>query len=297
MKYTVHAGHAPQGKLGHGAVGYCDESDVARSIKNSVISWLNIDGNLVVDCTYEKAGLQAVIVSAIKKKINAEQNVTANISIHLNANKKRSKDNKTTGCECWVYTGDNTATNLGNSILRRLSALGFTNRSVKSTTSLGVLKGIKNGGINILVEVFFCDDEDDFLLYNKLGTDKIGQAIAEGIVGHSISTATVHYANQNGKYIYTDKLFGKLDMSPVFNPSYYANTNKDLLKAYGSNNAKLFEHFYTHGMKEGRKACADFDVQVYKERYSDLKAVYGQDLPKYYMHFCKFGKAEGRKGI
>lgn len=294
MKYTVHAGHAPQGKLGHGAVGYCDESTVARSIKNSIISWLKIDGNLVVDCTYEKAGLQSVIISGIKKKINAEQNVAANISIHLNANKKRAKDNKTTGCECWVYSGDKAATNLGNSILKKLSVHGFTNRSVKSTTSLGVLKGIKNGGLNILVEVFFCDDEDDFLLYSKIGTDKIGKSIAEGIVGHDISKVS---NTQPGKYIYTDKEFGKLDMSPVFNPSYYANTNKDLLKVYGSNNAKLFEHFYTHGMKEGRKACADFNVQVYKERYSDLKAVYGQDLPKYYMHFCKFGKAEGRKGI
>ncbi len=295
MKYTVHGGHAPHGKLGHGAVGFCSESTVDRAIKNSVISWLKTDGHLVVDCTCESAGTQSGVLSTIKKKINAEQNVTANISIHLNANKKVKKDGKVKGCECWVYPGENAASAIGTRICTNLGKLGFPSRGIKSSTSLAVLKGVKNGGANVLVEAFFCDDEDDFTLYSKVGISAIGKAIAEGVVGHSIGTTVV--TPKTGSYILNDKELGNVDLGAVFNPSYYANTNKDVLKAIGSDDKKLFEHFCTFGMKEGRKACADFNVYVYKERYEDLKRAYGQDLPKYYKHYCLYGKKEGRKGI
>ena len=293
MKYTVHAGHAPAGRIGCGAVGFCHESTVARAIKDAVIFWLKFDGHLAVDCTYESGGTQSYILSQIKKKINVEQNVTANISIHLNANKKVSRDGKVKGSEVWIYPGDINANNYGNRILANLRKLGFTNRSVKTSTSLAVLKGITNGGTNLLVECFFCDDQDDFDLYSKVGISAMGKAIAEGIVGHSIGSVGSVDTN---KYVYTDKEFGKLDMRPVFEPSYYRNRYSDIAAACGSD-AKLFEHFLVFGMKEGRQACSDFNVQVYKERYSDLKAVYGQDLKKYYLHYCKFGKTEGRKGI
>ena len=73
-------------------------------------------------------------------------------------------------------------------ICKNMNALGFTNRGNKVRTDLGVLKGIKNGGLNILVEIFFCDDQDDFNLYSKVGADAIGKAIAEGIVGKTIGT-------------------------------------------------------------------------------------------------------------
>lgn len=289
MKYTVHAGHAAKGHLFTGAAGYCEESVVDRYIKDSVIKWLKVDGNLVVDCTVDKGLSQSNIISQIKKKINAEQNVTVNTSIHLNANKKTKADGKTTGVEVYVYSTNTADAVIANSVAKAISRLGFKNRGVKARTNLGVLKGIKNGGANILVECFFCDDQDDYNLYVKLGPDAIGKAIAEGLVGHSIQ----QIPKATGKFVY-----GGIDFSPVFNATYYAINNSDVAKAYGTgNDSKLFEHFCVYGMKEGRQACADFNPKVYRERYTDLNNAFGNDWMQYYKHYCTHGIKEGRKAI
>jgi hypothetical protein len=152
-----------------------------------------------------------------------------------------------------------------------------------------VLKGITNKGANILVECFFCDDQDDYNLYAKLGADAIGKAIAEGVVGHEI----VQQPKPTGKYVY-----GGVDYSPVFNASYYALCQKDVAAVYGTgNDNKLFEHFCIYGMKEARQASAEFNPKVYRERYTDLNNAFGNDWTQYYKHFCTHGKKEGRKGI
>ena len=289
MKFTVHAGHAAKGHLFTGAVGYCEESVVDRYIKDSVIKWLKVDGHLVSDCTVDKGLSQSNIISQIKKKINAEQNVMANTSIHLNANKKTKADGKTTGVEVYVYSTNSDDAVIANRVVKAISKLGFKNRGVKSRTNLGVLKGIKNGGANILVECFFCDDQDDYNLYVKLGPDVIGKAIAEGLVGHSIQ----QIPKPTGKFVY-----GGVDLSPVFNPVYYAVHQPDVVKVYGTgNDSKLFEHFCIYGMKEARQACADFNPKVYRERYSDLNRAFGDDWIAYYKHYCTHGIKEGRKGI
>ena len=289
MKYTVHAGHAAKGHLFTGASGYCDESVVDRYIKDSVIKWLKIDGHLVSDCTVDSGLSQSNIISKIKKKINAEQNVTANISIHLNASKKSISDGKTKGVEVCVYSTNSNDAIVANSICKAVSRLGFKNRGVKKRTDLGVLKGITNKGLNMLVECFFCDDQDDYNLYAKLGPEAIGKAIAEGIVGHEIEQSD----KPTGKYVY-----GGIDFSPVFNATYYALNNSDVAKAYGmGNDGKLFEHFCIFGMKEARQASADFNVKIYRERYSDLNNAFGKDWMSYYKHYCTHGFKEGRKGI
>ena len=228
-KYTVHGGHAAHGKKNCGAVGYCSESLVDRQIKDAVVKYLKLDGHMIMDCTIDSGLTQSSIITAIKKLINSDTGVTANISIHLNANKKSSRDGKTKGVECCVYSLTGESANIATRICKKLSALGFTNRGVKARTNLGVLKGIKNGGANILVECFFCDDEDDYILYTKLGADVIGKAIAEGIVGHDIN-AKKDTSVEMSNYIYDG-----VDYSKVFNPSYYALKNSDLRKVYGEN--------------------------------------------------------------
>ena len=287
-KFTVHAGHAAKGHLYTGAKGYVEESVVDRYIKDSVIKWLKADGNLVADCTVDSGLSQSNIITKIKKKINAEQNVSANISIHLNALKQVGRDGKTKGVECCVYDINSYAGTIGARICASVKKLGFTNRSVKKRTDLGVLKGITNKGANVLVECFFCDDQDDYDLYAKVGADAIGKAIAEGIVGHAIGVTP----KATGKFVY-----GGVDYSPVFNANYYATNNQDVVKALGNNESKLFEHFCIYGMKEKRQGCADFNVLVYKDRYNDLASAFGTNYPEYYKHYCQFGLAEGRKAI
>ena len=92
-------------------------------------------------------------------------------------------------------------------------------------------------------------------------------------------------------------MFNGLDYSPVFDPTYYANKHPDLKKAFGSNADKLFSHFTTYGMGEGRQAISTFNVNTYRARYADLQKAFGNNLPSYYKHYIQYGKKEGRSAI
>lgn len=95
--------------------------------------------------------------------------------------------------------------------------------------------------------------------------------------------------------ITTDTVWNGVDYKYVYNYTYYKKKYADLQKAFGSNKAKYFEHFYTFGMKEGRQASASFNVQAYQKRYVDLRNAFGNELPLYYWHYCVYGRKENRK--
>lgn len=291
MVVTVHAGHAAPGNKYTGAVGYCAESYVDREIKNALVNILNSEGLATAyDCTVDKGISQSNIITQIKKKINAVSGSHCNISIHLNACKKRAKDGKTTGVECVVYSLSNKGP--AAKICEEISKLGFKNRGVKANTGLGVLKGIRNGGHNVLIECFFCDDEDDYLVYRQVGADAIAHAIANALYSYYYGSNTKPFAASAEKWI--DK---GIDYAKVFNPTYYGQRNPDVAKAYNNDPKKMFNHFITYGMKEGRLACESFNVHVYRERYLDLQNAFGNNLKEYYKHYCVYGYAEGRKGV
>lgn len=84
------------------------------------------------------------------------------------------------------------------------------------------------------------------------------------------------------------------DYSAVFDADYYYQQNPDLQSAIGYDDLKLFQHFCTSGMAEGRKGCEDFDVNIYKENNADLQALYGDDLKSYYEHYRCTGCNEDR---
>ena len=88
-----------------------------------------------------------------------------------------------------------------------------------------------------------------------------------------------------------------MDYSLVFDADYYAMRYADLKAAFGTDKAKLLQHFIQFGMNEGRQAIATFNVMVYKTRYKDLQAAFGNDLEKYYEHYIRFGYKEGRKAV
>lgn len=120
----------------------------------------------------------------------------------------------------------------------------------------------------------------------KLGADTGSAGVSSGTSSLPSSTGSTQIYPYQG-----------LDYSPVFDPVYYADKYPDLKKALGTNGRLLFIHFCTFGMKEGRVACAGFDVNKYKEYYADLKNALGEDLPSYYKHYLMFGRKEGRKSI
>lgn len=281
-KYTVHGGHAAHGKKYCGAVGYCSESLVDRAIAASVINWLQRAGHQAYDCSVDSGISQSNIINKIKKNINSYKNVTANISIHLNAAAKSKADGKVKGTEVLVYSTNSNDARIANRICLEMKVLGFTNRGVKSRTDLGIFKGITNGGANMLVECFFCDDQDDYNLYNKVGVDAIGKSIAMGVLGKAI-TDHISYVKDG------------VDYSKVFNPDYYSNKYSDLKQAFGNDSRKLFTHFCECGMQEGRQAIPTFDVSIYQANNYDLVKVFGGNIPLYYKHYCQYGYKENRK--
>lgn len=98
-------------------------------------------------------------------------------------------------------------------------------------------------------------------------------------------------ANPQSNYIY-----GGVDLTPVFSPTYYADKYPDLKKAYGYDINGLFFHFVTAGMNEGRQAIATFDPNYYRANNHDVENLYGNNMKGYYAHYCLHGIQEGRKG-
>lgn len=291
MKINIHAGHNPDGKKACGAIGLIKESTEARLVKDKVISMLRSQGHTVYDCTVDNGTSQNDVLKKIVTKCNTNT-VDLDVSIHFNAGANKNKNNVTTGTEVIVHSSTSKAKTYAQKVVSAISALGFKNRGVKTSTSLYFLKHTKNPAM--LIECCFVDDPDDVALYN---VDKMAQAIVKGITGvtvnvSSLTTNTTNSVSSVKKYIYNN-----LDYSLVFNPTYYTNTYADLKKAFGTNATKLFDHFCKYGMKEGRNGISTFNVNAYKNRYADLRNVFGNDLPKYYEHYIRYGRKEGRSAV
>ena len=130
---------------------------------------------------------------------------------------------------------------------------------------------------------------------------QIAKKIAEGILNKAIAskpTTTTESAKEeypgptspSGKYVKN-----AVDYALVFNPTFYASKYSDIKRAFGTDSTKLFDHFLTYGMKEGRQASSNFNPAVYKSTYQDLRNAFKDDMPKYYLHFIKYGYKEKRK--
>lgn len=103
------------------------------------------------------------------------------MEFHLNSAANDLKGNgKTTGSEIFVHVNEN-GIGVEQAILKRLAALGFTNRGVKRSSGLAVLKHVyKRGVSHALIETCFIDDKDDMELYKAKFND-IAKAIADGV--------------------------------------------------------------------------------------------------------------------
>lgn len=103
------------------------------------------------------------------------------MEFHLNAAAGDYAGNgKTTGSEIFVHVNEK-GIGVEQAILKRLAALGFTNREVKRSSGLAVLKHVyKRGVSHALIETCFIDDKDDMTLYNAK-FNQIAKAIADGV--------------------------------------------------------------------------------------------------------------------
>lgn len=104
--------------------------------------------------------------------------------------------------------------------------------------------------------------------------------------GEGFTYAIPNY-NRENTYIYDE-----VDYSLVFDPQFYAAQYEDL-KEFTTE--QLLAHFVNFGMKEGRQASVNFNLQTYRENNADVAESYAEDFEMYYIHYMNFGAAEGRK--
>ena len=187
-KYNVHGGHNPSGKTACGATGFLDESKEDRLIKKAILKYLKKGGAIVYDCTVSNGKSQKDVLVKICAKCNAHS-VKQDYSVHLNSGRNDKKgDKKNGGFEVWAYSWDSSKKAVANRCRKKMKALGFTDRGLKTSKDLYYLRHTKASAM--LFEICFVDDKDDYLLYKTVGADRIGKALAEAILDKSIKTST-----------------------------------------------------------------------------------------------------------
>ncbi len=84
------------------------------------------------------------------------------------------------------------------------------------------------------------------------------------------------------------------EMKPlVFDATYYANKYADVKKAFGSDEAKLYDHFLKYGIEEGRCASPYFDIKYYMSQNSLKMSTYCKgNYERGFDHFIKYAYEE-----
>lgn len=174
--FGVNDGHTLSG-VGSGAVGRINESENTRKVGNELRKILKEEGQVVYNCTVDKASSVNESLDLVVKQANREE-LDWFISIHFNAGGGE-------GVEVYTYEGRQYQDAID--VCKNISALGFKNRGVKKGTGLYVIR--KTKAKSMLIEVCFVDT-NDANKYLQVGYKAIAKAIAEGILGKKINTTS-----------------------------------------------------------------------------------------------------------
>lgn len=190
MKFNIHAGHNPDGKIACGAVGLIKESTEARAVKDKVIKYLKEAGHTVYDCTVNDGTSQSNVLSKIVKKCNSHT-VDLDISIHFNAGGGN-------GTEVLVYSENSKSYTYAEKIVNNIAKLGYRDRGVKVRKDLFYLCNTKAPAV--LIECCFTDSKIDYKIYDP---DKLARAIitALGVQPSSLKAATTNANTSNSSEI------------------------------------------------------------------------------------------------
>lgn len=225
--FNVHAGHNPSGKVACGSVGYLNESDENRNVCNGLIEKIKNAGHVAYNCTCDDGISQKDVLQKIVAKCN-QHTVDLDISVHFNAlSKEYISDGKTKGVEVWIHPNnrgkevEKTAQAICNSVAK----LGFTNRGVKYSDGLYVIKNTKSPAM--LIECCFVDDVDDFQLYE---CSKMVQAIYDGL-----SIETVEDKKEKKLYyviagVYSSEENAKAFAESLASKGYLMNADGNLIR-------------------------------------------------------------------
>lgn len=83
----------------------------------------------------------------------------------------------------------------------------------------------------------------------------------------------------------------------VFDAETYKRNNPDVVKALGTDENVLYNHWIEYGINEGRKGSNIFDVKYYIDRYPDIQEFYADTYMDAYKHFITMGYNDGRIAI
>lgn len=225
--FNIHAGHNPSGMTACGSVGYLNESDENRNVCNALIEKIKDAGHVAYNCTCDNGTSQKDVLQKIVEKCN-QHTVGLDISIHFNAlSKEYISDGKTKGVEVWIHPNSKgtEVEETAKKICESVSKLGFTNRGVKFSDGLYVLKNTKAPAM--LIECCFVDDVDDFQLYN---CEKMVQAIYDGL-----SIEKVEESGEKKLYyviagVYSSEENAKSFADSLANKGYLMNVDGNLIK-------------------------------------------------------------------
>lgn len=168
-KFSINDGHSISGP-GSGAVGIINESKCTREVGEVVRRLLKENGQTVYNSTIDYANSTSEQLALIVKAANSKD-LDWFISIHFNAGRGR-------GVEVYTYKGRQYPDAVA--VCKNISDLGIPNRGVREGSGLYVIR--KTSAKSMLIEVCFVDSEDANW-YKKIGPEKIGRAIVEGILG------------------------------------------------------------------------------------------------------------------
>ena len=175
MKIGVNCGHTVSG-AGYGAVGIIGESDHTRLVGRELMRLMQAAGVQVTDCTIDHACSQNEYLEKVVKLANNEE-LDWFISIHFNASGTHTGQ----GAEVYTYKGRQYPEAV--CVCRNLENLGFRNRGVKEGTGLYVVR--KTKAKSMLIEVCFCDNQQDINTYKAAGgACGIAEAIFKGFCKH-----------------------------------------------------------------------------------------------------------------
>lgn len=172
MIIGVNCGHTIEG-AGSGAVGLLAESVHTRLVGKVLMKKLTEAGVSVIDCTVDRAASQESYLAKAVQRAN-QSAVELFVSIHFNA----SGEHRAQGVEVYTYGGKRHPDAL--SICSHIEKLGFTNRGVKDGSGLYVVRKTKARAL--LIEVCFCDNEEDVTTYKRVGAENtVANAIFEAL--------------------------------------------------------------------------------------------------------------------
>lgn len=101
------------------------------------------------------------------------------LEVHFNAYRQDPGNGESTGCEAYVTPGEKSIA-AEAAMLRRIAALGLTNRGVKREKLAVIMRAKAQGVSSALLEVCFLDDLDDMEIYCR-NKARIARAVADGI--------------------------------------------------------------------------------------------------------------------